>query len=62
MRNYLVFRGLNYYPKGGMDDFYRSFDSLHLAIQYYNKYTMNESKWAHVYSLKDKKIVHEVYR
>lgn len=58
MKNYLVFRGLNYYPDGGMLDFYDDYDELNSAVEYCNNYTLNEATWAHIYSLKDRRIIH----
>lgn len=64
MKNYLAFYGSWYYPSGGMEDFFGSFDDLETAIKEINirneKVSHDRSweyTWAHVYSIEENKIV-----
>ena len=49
MKRYLVFRGENYYPNGGWEDFAESFDTLPEVNHYlHTTNCLGRSEWAHV--------------
>ena len=54
MRNFLLFAGDRYYPRGGFEDFEDSFNSLEEAKDYAIKRARG---WFHVYDLEKREIV-----
>lgn len=67
MENFLAFYGDCFYPFGGMEDFIGDFETKEKAIEAINrahkKKRPNEKDWefawAHIYSIKEKCIIHE---
>jgi hypothetical protein len=63
MKNYLVFYGDCYYPKGGMDDFIGDFETLpeaFTAIETERKKMLQyQERWATIWSVKERKNVFE---
>jgi hypothetical protein len=63
MKNYLVFYGDCYYPKGGMDDFIGDFDTIKdakKAIEVERKKMLQyQERWATIWSVKERKNVFE---
>ena len=59
MKNYLVFIGEVYYASGGMEDFTIDFDTLEEATAFVESKKLEDSKWFHIYSLTERKIVLE---
>ena len=62
MRRYLIFKGDDYYPKGGMDDFvidYETIGECKIYINFmYKKWTKEVSDlWVQIYDTEDMKEV-----
>lgn len=65
--NFILFSGWDYYPCGGANDISGHFDSVDAAMEHYKKVKEKnryecESLWAHIYSLKDLRIVKSLER
>jgi hypothetical protein len=56
MLHYFVFKGSDYYPRGGMEDFYKAFINQDDAIRCALALTAWETDWSHVYD----SITHEI--
>lgn len=54
MKRYLLFRGDDYYPMGGMYDFEGDFDSVSEAMIKLNDLSYD---WFHIYDLEEKRII-----
>ena len=62
MKNYLLFIGEKFYPKGGFEDFVADYDSiddanLFLAAYLKTEEAMASGKFWHIFSLKDARII-----
>jgi hypothetical protein len=55
MKDYLVFLGENYYPKGGWEDFKKDFESFEECIHYINLEENKYFSWCHIVC-KDKSV------
>jgi hypothetical protein len=58
MKRFLVFKGDNYYPQGGMNDFYLDCDTLEesiLTVTLCDDY----DTWIHIYDTESRTIVWE---
>lgn len=55
MKRYLLFMGLQHYPKGGWQDFKDSYDSLEEAISAVANYSGIE--WWHVVDTEEQRVV-----
>ena len=58
MKNYMVFFGLNYYPRGGMDDFIGDADTIEEAREIlckaYEDSPKIDQQWGEIYSLSER--------
>lgn len=61
MKNYLLFIGDKYYAAGGFDDFYSDYDTIDEAVEALESKIPEDdtSKWGHVLSLSERKLVFE---
>lgn len=55
MKNFLVFMGYNYYPSGGWDDFYASFDTYDDAISEVKKEALNRD-WVQIVDMQSTRV------
>jgi hypothetical protein len=49
MKRYLLFRGLDHYPHGGMQDFVKDFDSIDEARNHLKQFKINQYKNCYTY-------------
>jgi hypothetical protein len=67
-KQFLLFAGMNYYPKGGAYDFKGSFETVELAVKAHDPFYCTISKhkyydgWANIFDLKEQKIVKQCYQ
>ena len=57
MKRYWVFKGHTYYPYGGMEDFYQSYDEEDVAIE--EAKNLGWGEWSHVYDSTDEVTIFE---
>ena len=60
IKRYWLFGGLGYYPDGGMLDFKESAAVVDALKRYFHE--NDHLEWAHIYDLKDEKIIMYAYR
>ncbi len=56
MKRYLLFRGKDYYPSGGMEDFHSESDCVLVLLEFILQ--LETCEWTHIYDTELKKIIY----
>jgi hypothetical protein len=55
MKRYMLFKGAEFYPCGGMYDFVRAFEDKDEAVS--DAFYIDAYEWAHVYDIEEQEII-----